>query len=310
MALSLDGKKVWVAGHNGMVGSAIMRQLSNYDVKLLTVDREQLDLRDQEHTKAWLFDNKPDLIFLVAATVGGIVANDTYPSSFLYDNLMIEANVINAAASTKVEKLVFVASSCIYPKLAEQPIKEDALLTGPLEPTNEWYAIAKIAGIKLCQSYRKEFDLNFVSAMPTNLYGPNDNFDLETSHVLPALMHKIHLAKINNESQVRIWGTGKPRRELMHVDDCAEALVHIMKNYDDYEPINIGQGFDMEISEIAQRLAKILDWQGEFVYDKSKPDGSPRKLLDTSKLEALSWQSKIDFDQGVSDLYKWFLENH
>jgi GDP-L-fucose synthase len=309
MTYLLKDKKVWVAGHNGMVGSTLVKKIKDLGSEVITVSKEDLDLRDQSSTRQWVYKNKPEVIFIAAAKVGGILANKIYPTSFLYDNLMIEANIIDAAAKLGVEKLMLLGTGCIYPKLTEQPVQESSLLSGPLEPTNEWYAIAKIAGIKLCQAYKQQFGLNFITAMPTNLYGPNDNFDLETSHVLPALMHKIHLAKNQNANNVTVWGTGKPRRELMHVNDCADALIHVMQNYDEIEPINIGTGEDMSIQYIAELVAEIIGWNGEFVYDTSKPDGTLRKLLSVDKLRKLGWQHKIHPREGIKQVYDWFLEN-
>jgi GDP-L-fucose synthase len=309
MVLYLSGKKVWVAGHNGMVGSALVKQLEALGSEILTVARSELDLRDQAETRKWLKENKPESIIIAAAKVGGIWANNTDPIAFLYDNLMIEVNIIEAAAKIGVEKLMLLGTGCIYPKLTEQPIQESSLLSGPLEPTNEWYAIAKIAGIKLCQAYKKQHGLNFISAMPTNLYGPKDNFNLETSHFLPAIMRKTHLAKKENAKDITVWGTGKPRRELMHVHDCADALIHVMQNYDEIEPINIGTGEDMSIQYIAELVAEIIGWNGEFVYDTSKPDGTLRKLLSVDKLRKLGWQHKIHPREGIKQVYDWFLEN-
>lgn len=309
MSIQLNKKRIWVAGHNGMVGSALTSQLKALGAELLSVSSKELDLRDQDTTRKWIKENKPEVIFIAAAKVGGIWANNIYPSSFLYDNLMIEANIIEAAAKLEVEKLMLLGTGCIYPKDAELPVKESSLLTGPLESTNEWYAIAKIAGIKLCQAYKKERGLNFISAMPTNLYGPNDNFDLETSHVLPALIHKIHLAKKNNDPTVTIWGTGKPKRELLHVDDCASALIHVMQNYNELEPINIATGEDMTIKDIAETVKGIVGWDGKLVFDSSKPDGTFRKILCIEKLKALGWQYKIKPREGIKQVYNWFLEN-
>lgn len=306
---NLNGKKVWVAGHNGMVGRAIVAQLEMLNSEVLSVSSKDLDLRDQAATRKWIKDSKPDAVIIAAAKVGGIWANNIYPTAFLYDNIMIEVNVIEAAAKLGVEKLMFLGTGCIYPKLTEQPVQESSLLSGPLEPTNEWYAIAKIAGIKLCQAYKKEFGLDFISVMPTNLYGPFDNFDLETSHVLPALMHKIHLAKNQNAKNVIIWGSGKPRRELMHVEDCADALVHVMQHYDDMEQINIGTGNDMTISEIAKLVAEVVGWEGELIYDTSKPDGTHRKVLSIDKLDKLGWTPNIQLREGIKQVYEWFVQN-
>ncbi len=305
----LEGKRVWVAGHNGMVGSAIVRRLASENCEILTVDRKTVDLKDQSATGSWVSSTKPDAIFLAAAKVGGILANDTYPVDFLYDNLMIEANIIDAAYRAKVSKLLFLGSSCIYPKLAPQPIPEEALLTGPLEPTNEWYAIAKIAGIKLCQAYRKQYGCDFISAMPTNLYGPGDNFDPNTSHVVPALIRKAHEAKARCDSELIIWGTGMPRREFLHVDDCADACVHLMKGYTDFEHVNVGTGTDMTILELATLIAVVVGFDGKIVNDFSKPDGTPRKLLLGEKLRALGWKDTISLPDGLASTYRWFVEN-
>lgn len=306
----LEGKRVWVAGHNGMVGSALARRLSSENCEILTVDRKTVDLKDQAATRAWIMDAKPDAIFLAAARAGGILANDTYPVDFLYDNLMIEANVIEAAYRAKVSKLLFLGSSCIYPKLAPQPIPEEALLTGPLEPTNEWYAVAKIAGIKLCQAYRKQFGCDFISAMPTNLYGPRDNFDLNTSHVIPALIRKTHEAKLRKDSKMVIWGTGKPRREFLHVDDCADACVHLMQNYSAAGHINIGSGKDLEILQLANIIRDIVGFSGPISHDFSKPDGTLNKLMSVGKITTLGWNSTIPLVDGLSNTYQWYLENH
>lgn len=302
----LKGKRVWVAGHRGMVGSAITRRLGTESCELLTASRSEIDLRRQAEVEEWISANKPDVIFLAAAKVGGILANDTQPADFLYDNLMIEANIIHSAARLGVEKLLFLGSSCIYPKHADQPITENALLTGPLEPTNEWYAVAKIAGIKLCQAYRKQHGCDFISAMPTNLYGPGDNFDLKTSHVIPALVRKMDEAKNNRKDAVEIWGTGKPRREFLHVDDLADALVFIMKHYSDFEHINVGVGRDITIQELAETIKEVVGFDGRLVFDTSKPDGTPRKLLDVSALSDLGWQAQIDLWSGLVNTYNWF----
>jgi GDP-L-fucose synthase len=253
---------------------------------------------------------RPEAVFVAAATVGGILANDSRPAEFLYDNLMIAANIIEAARRTGVSKLLFLGSSCIYPRLAAQPMREDALLTGPLEPTNQWYAVAKIAGLKLCAAYRRQFGVDFISAQPTNLYGPGDTFDLAASHVIPALMAKMHRAKCEGAPSVEIWGTGKPRREFLHVDDLADALVFLMKGYSDEEHVNIGWGDDVSIAELAGLIAETVGFRGSFHFDPSKPDGAPRKLLDTSKLTALGWRPQIALRQGLADTYRWFLENH
>jgi GDP-L-fucose synthase len=305
----LAGKRVWVAGHRGMVGAALTRRLQSERCTLLEVGRGELDLREQAGVRAWMARERPQAVFVAAATVGGIHANATRPAEFLYDNLMIEANIVHAAHEVGVEKLLFLGSSCIYPKLADQPIVEAALLTGPLEPTNEWYAIAKIAGIKLAQAYRRQHGRNFISAMPTNLYGPNDNFDLASSHVLPALIRKMHEAKVAGSESVTLWGTGKPRREFLHVDDLADALVHLMKVYDHEEHVNVGVGEDVSIAELATICARVVGFGGRFVYDTSKPDGTPRKLLDVSRLASLGWRASISLEAGIASTYRWFLDN-
>jgi GDP-L-fucose synthase len=306
----LKGKRVWVAGHRGMVGSALLRRLQQEDCDLLTVERDVVDLRRQEDVETWMRAARPEAIFLAAAKVGGIVANDSWPAQFLYDNLAIAANVINAAATNGVEKLLFLGSSCIYPKHAPQPIEESALLTGPLEPTNEWYAIAKIAGLKLCQAYRREHGCDFIAAMPTNLYGPGDNFDLTTSHVIPALMRKAHDAKLGGGSELVIWGTGAPRREFLHVHDAADALVHLMSRYSDATHVNVGTGGDLTILELATLIAGVVGFTGRIVTDPSKPDGTPRKLLSMSKLAGLGWHPKIELESGLVSTYRWFADRY
>lgn len=303
---SLRGKRVWVAGHRGMVGSALLRRLEKEDCIPLTVERAEVDVTRQEQVEAWLSKSRPQAIFLGAAKVGGIVANDSAPAQFLYDNLAIAANVIHAAAATQVQKLLFLGSSCIYPKLAPQPIPENALLTGPLEPTNEWYAIAKIAGLKLCQAYRRQFGCDFVSAMPTNLYGPGDNFDPTTSHVIPALMRKAHEAKISGAAELIVWGSGTPRREFLHVDDAADALLHLMTHYSGDTHVNVGSGSEITILELANLIAGVVGFKGRILMDASKPDGTPRKLLDTCKLASLGWQPKIGLEEGLASSYRWF----
>ena len=304
----LKGKRVLVAGYKGMVGSAIVRRLGREQCEVLLADRGEVDMKDQAATRAWIMDRKPDAIFLAAARVGGILANETYPADFLYDNLMIEVNLIEAAYCAGVSKLLFLGSSCIYPKLAPQPITEDALLTGPLESTNEWYAIAKIAGIKLCQAYRKQHHCDFISAMPTNLYGPGDNFDLKSSHVIPALMRKSHEAKQRGEKEVVIWGTGTPRREFLHVDDVADGLVHLMKVYSGDSHVNIGSGTDYTILELAELICKTVGFSGKIAFDRSKPDGTPRKLMSADKIHALGWAPSIPFEEGLASTYSWFLD--
>ena len=290
-----------------MVGAAIVRRLATENCIIITADRSLVDLTRQEAVDRWIAEARPQVIFLAAATVGGILANSSSPATFLYENVMIEANVIHAAWRSGVEKLVFLGSSCIYPKHAPQPIPEEALLTGPLEPTNEWYAIAKIAGIKLCQAYRIQYGRDFVSAMPTNLYGPGDSFNLETSHVLPALIRKTHEAKVRGETRLVIWGTGTPRREFLHVDDCADALVHIMKAYSGSQHINVGSGADVTINDLARLVAEVVGFNGEIVHDLSKPDGTPRKLMDGERMKALGWRPKIDLREGISSTYRSFL---
>jgi GDP-L-fucose synthase len=305
---SLTGKRVFVAGHGGMVGRALLRRLGSTGADLQTVERGAVDLRDQRQTFAWFAENKPQAVFVAAAKVGGILANDTRPAEFIYDNLVIETNVIEAARQAGVEKLLFLGSSCIYPKLAPQPIREEALLTGPLEPTNEWYALAKIAGIKLCQAYRRQYGCNFISVMPTNLYGPHDNFDLQTSHVLPALLKKTHLAKVAGAAEMPIWGTGTALREFLHVDDLADACVFLMERYDGESHLNIGSGTEITINALAQRIADIVGWRGHFVHERDKPDGTPRKLLDVSRLRALGWEARIGLEEGLRSTYAWFLK--
>jgi GDP-L-fucose synthase len=308
VAYRLAGKKVFVAGHRGMVGAAIVRRLAQEGCDILTATRKELDLTRQADVEAWMEDRRPDAVFLAAAKVGGILANDSYPAEFLYDNLILEANVIHAAHKVKVEKLLFLGSSCIYPKFAAQPIVEEALLTGELEPTNEWYAIAKIAGIKLCQAYRKQYGDDFISAMPTNLYGPGDNFDLTSSHVVPALIRKAHQAKIDGLPELTVWGTGTPRREFLHVDDCADACVHLMKTYSGEGHVNVGLGEDVTILELTQLVCRIVGFEGAIVHDLSKPDGTPRKLMSAAKLRALGWSPRIGLEEGIADAYRAFLD--
>ncbi|KQY29707.1 GDP-fucose synthetase [Caulobacter sp. Root1455] len=303
----LGGKRVWVAGHRGMVGSAIVRRLASEGCEVITAGREVVDLKRQDQVQAWMAREKPDAIFLAAAKVGGILANDSFPADFLYDNLMIEANIIEAAHAQGVAKLVFLGSSCIYPKFAEQPIREDSLLTGALEPTNEWYAIAKIAGIKLAQAYRKQHGDDFISAMPTNLYGQGDNFDLNSSHVMPALMRKAHEAKLAGADSITIWGTGTPRREFLNADDCADACVFLMKTYSDFEHVNVGSGEDVTILELAQLVCEVVGFKGDIVTDPSKPDGTPRKLMSADKLRAMGWSPSIALRDGIAETYQWFL---
>lgn len=303
----LRGKRVWVAGHRGMVGAALLRRLSQESCELITVGRDCLDLTRQAAVEQWMEEVRPQAIFVCAAKVGGILANDSAPVPFLYDNLAIAANVVNAAAANQVEKLLYLGSSCIYPKFAPQPIPESALLTGALEPTNEWYAIAKIAGLKLCQAYRRQFGFDFISAMPTNLYGPGDNFDLNTSHVIPALIHKAHQAKQGGHEDMVIWGSGTPRREFLHVDDAADALVRLMTHYSEEAHVNVGSGTDVSILDLAKSIAHVVGFGGKIVADPTKPDGAPRKLLDTSKLESLGWRPRISLEDGLTSTYAWFV---
>lgn len=305
----LAGKRVWVAGHRGMVGSALVRRLATEGCEVITAGREVVDLMDQAMVRGWMKANRPDVIFLAAAKVGGILANDTFPADFLYLNLMIAANVIEAAHREDVDKLCFLGSSCIYPKSAEQPIREDSLLTGALEPTNEWYAIAKIAGIKLAQSYRRQHGRDYISAMPTNLYGPGDNFDLQSSHVLPALIRKAHEAKLAGADSITIWGSGTPRREFLHVDDCADACVHLMKVYSDFEHVNVGSGSDVTILELTELVCEVVGFQGEIVCDPTKPDGTLRKLMSEDKLRAMGWKPRMALQEGIASTYRWFLHN-
>ena len=309
-AYSLKGKRIWVAGHRGMVGSAIVRRLASEDCETVSVERTEVDLKNQAQTDAWVRVTRPDAVFLAAARVGGILANATYPADFLYDNLMIEANVIEASHRAEVEKLLFLGSSCIYPKFAEQPILEDALLTGALEPTNQSYAIAKIAGIKLAQAYRQQHGRDFISAMPTNLYGPGDNFDLSSSHVMPAIIRKAHEAKQKGEGEVVVWGTGTPRREFLHVDDCADACVHLMKTYSEPGHVNVGAGEDVTILDLTRLVCEIVGFSGAIKHDYSKPDGTPRKLISIDKIRALGWSPKIELRSGVASTYAWFQRHY
>ena len=300
----LEGKRVWVAGHRGMVGSALVRRLEDENpAEILKVTRREVDLVDQAATTKWIETNRPEAVFIPAAKVGGILANDSYPADFLYQNLMIAANIIHACHRAGVEKLLFLGSSCIYPKLADQPIAEEALLTGPLEPTNEWYAIAKIAGIKLCQAYRRQHDADFISAMPTNLYGPGDNYDLQSSHVIPALIRKAHEARLSGAASMEIWGSGTPRREFLHVDDCADALVHLMKVYSAPEHVNIGS------EDLARLIMEVVGFSGDLTRDTSKPDGTPRKLMSADRIRKLGWTPRIALREGLERTYRYFLEH-
>ena len=302
--------KIYVAGHRGLVGSAIIRKLmSDGYSNLITRTSAELNLTTQQDVNSFFATEKPDYVFLAAAKVGGIHANDIYPADFIRENLQIQTNVIDSAYRNNVKKLLFLGSSCIYPKLAPQPMKEEHLLTGELEPTNEWYAIAKIAGIKMCQAYKKQYGFNAISLMPTNLYGPGDNFNLDNSHVLPALIRKFHDAKISNLPEVMVWGTGTPRREFLHVDDLADASLYLMNNYDEMNFVNVGVGEDVTIKELAESVKEIVGYEGELKFDTSKPDGTPRKLLDVSKLEQSGWRARINLHHGIENTYKWFQEN-
>lgn len=301
---------IYIAGHRGLVGSAIVRALEKEGyTNLIVKTSSELDLRNQQAVNDFYAEHKPEYVYLAAAKVGGILANDTYPADFIYDNLMIETNLIHGAYVAGVKKLLFLGSTCIYPKECPQPIKEEYLLTGPLEPTNEWYAIAKIAGIKMCQAYRKQYGCNFISAMPTNLYGPGDNFDLETSHVLPALLRKFHEAKVNGDAEVSIWGTGKPRREFLYVDDCASACLHLMNTYDSNKVINIGVGEDLTISELALLIKSIVGFEGGIIFDNSKPDGTLRKLVNVDRLFDHGWKPTVTIEKGIARTYEFFVIN-
>jgi len=304
------GSSIYIAGHRGLVGSAIARRLSTEGfANIITRTHKELDLLEQAAVRRFFKEERPEYVFLAAAKVGGIHANDSYPAEFIRDNLLIQANVIDAAYRAGVKKLCFLGSSCIYPKLAPQPINEEQLLAGPLEPTNEWYAVAKIAGIKMCQAYRRQYGFSAISLMPTNLYGPGDNFNLATSHVLPALLRKFHEAKESGASEVVVWGTGKPRREFLHVDDMADACLHLMRVYDDEQIVNIGVGQDVTIAELAGMIRETVCYTGRIVFDSSMPDGTPRKLLDVSRLHATGWQAKIPLDEGIRQTYEWYIQN-
>ena len=305
-----DDARVYVAGHRGLVGSAIVRELQRQGCEnLILRSSSDLDLRKQGEVDAFFEKERPNFVYLAAAKVGGIHANDTYPADFLRDNLQIQINVIDAAWRTGVRKLCFLGSSCIYPKLAPQPMREDALLTGPLEPTNEWYAIAKIAGIKMCQAYRRQYGFNAISLMPTTLYGPGDNFDLQNSHVLPALIRRFHEAKHRGDAEIAIWGSGTPRREFLHCDDLASAVVHLMRTYESEQILNVGCGEDVTIRELAELIAQVVGFQGHLTFDASKPDGAPRKLLDVGRLASLGWSPGISLADGVRSTYDWFVAN-
>ena len=306
----LRGKRVYIAGHRGMVGSALMRRLAGEGCTLLTATRAEVDLRRQDQVEAWFAANRPDVVFLAAARVGGIWANSNFPGEFIYENLMVAANIIEAARVGGVAKLLFLGSACIYPKEAPQPIPESALLTGPLEPTNEWYAVAKIAGIKLAQGYRQQYGCDFISAQPTNLYGPGDNFDLKQSHVIPALIRKAQAAKDAGDATMPIWGSGTPRREFLHVDDLADALVFLVQRYSDADIVNVGSGEEVTIRELAETVNRVVGYDGTLTFDASKPDGVMRKLVDVSKINALGWRHRYGLADGLAHTYRWFLEHH
>lgn len=305
----LRGKRVWVAGHRGMAGSAIVRRLAREKCEVMTATRQELNLLRQADVEEWMAQRKPEAVFHAAATVGGILANSARPGEFLYENLSIATNVIHAAMRTGVKKLLFLGSSCIYPRLAPQPMREEDFMTGPLEPTNEWYAIAKIAGIKLCQAYRRQYGCDFVSVMPTNLYGPGDRYNLRDGHVVAALIMKIHAAKVEREVSVELWGSGTPRREFLFSEDLADACVFVMKNYSDEIFLNVGTGRDMTILELAESIARTIGWHGRFVFDRSKPDGMPRKVMDVSRINALGWSAGTEFEAGMAEAYRWYLDN-
>ncbi|WP_244610597.1 GDP-L-fucose synthase family protein [Microvirga pakistanensis] len=305
-SFALAGKRVWVAGHRGMVGSALVRRLAQESCEIVTVDRSEVDLTRQIQVERWMERNRPDVVLVAAARVGGIMANATYPGEFLYENMMIGANVIHSARECGVEKLLFLGSSCIYPKHAPQPIPEHALLSGPLEPTNEGYAIAKIAAIKLAEYYNRHHARRFISAMPTNLYGPNDNFDPVNSHVLPALIRRIHEARHNRSRVVEIWGSGSPLREFLHVDDLADACIFLVKTYDDAALVNVGSNQEISIRDVAEIIADVVGFEGNFIFDTTKPDGAPRKLVDSSRIQALGWRPRIPLRQGIEELYRFW----
>ena len=307
--ISLKNKKVFVAGHTGLVGQSLSRRLEKEKCKILLVNKKSLDLRDANKTDKWLKLNKPDYIFIAAARVGGILENSSYPANFIYDNLSIALNLIHLSYTNNVKKILYLGSSCIYPKFSKQPISEDSLLTGHLEPTNEWYAIAKIAGLKLCKAYGIQYKKNFISAMPTNLYGPNDNFDVNSGHVLPGLINKIHNATKLNKKNVIIWGTGKPKREFLFADDLSDALVFLMKKYNQNQHINVGSGNEVSILNLAKTIGQVIGFKGKFIFDKSKPDGTPRKLINSKKINSLGWKSKTNLLDGIKLTYEWYLKN-
>ncbi len=306
--LDLRGRRVWVAGHRGMVGAALVRRLTHEDCEVVVASREEVDLARQREAEDWMAAARPEVVFVAAARVGGIVANDTRPAEFLYENLMIEANVIHAAWRSGVRKLVFLGSSCIYPRHAPQPMVEDCLLSGPLEPTNQWYAIAKISGIMLCQAYRRQYGCDFISAMPTNLYGPGDNFDLTASHVVPALIRKAHEAKLAGNDAISVWGSGQPRREFLYVDDCADAVVHLARHYSGESQVNVGIGGDVSIRELAEVVCRTVGFEGRLSFDRGMPEGTPRKLLDVGRLHALGWRHATSLEEGLKRTYDWFLD--
>ena len=308
-AFRLEGRRVWVAGHRGLAGSALVRRLEAEGCETLTVPRDALDLRQQAEVEDWLAALRPQAVFVAAGTVGGILANATRPVDFLYDNLMIAANVIKGARLIGVDKLMYIASACIYPRLSRQPIPETELLAGPLEPTNQWYAVAKIAGVKLCQAYRRQHGCDFVAVMPTNLYGPGDNFDQQSGHVLPALMARIHDAKISGLDVVPVWGSGRPRREFLYVDDLAEACIHLFRCYSGEEPVNVGSGLDISIADLAGEIAGVVGYRGRLTFDSSRPDGVPRRLLDVTLLTRLGWQARAPLREGIEQTYRWYLEH-
>lgn len=304
---SLSGKRVWVAGHRGMVGSAIVDRLRSEDCEILTAGRDEVDLRRQAEVEAWMAKTRPHAVFVAAARVGGIMANNTRPAEFIYDNLAIEANIVDASWRNGVEKLLFLGSSCIYPRLAPQPMTEDVLLTGPLEPTNQWYAVAKIAGIKLCQAYRRQYGCDFILAMPTNLYGYRDNYDLTSSHVAPAMIAKVHAAKLAGAPSVEVWGSGAPKREFLFAADAADAMVFLMRHYSGEEHVNVGTGTEVTIRELAETVCRVIGYQGRLAFDSSKPDGAPRKLLDVGRLADMGWVAQTGLEEGLRLAYDWYL---
>ena len=309
MDYNLDNKKIFVAGHNGMVGKAVSKRLVSENCEILMVDKKKCNFTNEKETENWFKENKPDGVIICAARVGGILANKSYPVEFLQENLLIQTNIIKSSHKTGVEKLLFLGSSCIYPKFSQQPIREESLMSGPLEESNEWYALAKIAGIKLCQAYRKQFGSNFISVMPTNLYGPNDNYDLNDSHVIPAIIRKVHEAKKNNEDCVEVWGSGKALREFLHVEDCADGIIFLFKKYSNIEHINLGSGEEYSIEELVKLIFKTLSYRGHISFNSKKPDGTPRKLLDISRLKDMGWSHKISLENGLKSTYKDFLTN-